>query len=112
MADVGDVITTPAVALAAAIRASGSRPPVLVVADNTAIARHAPDWARSFAALGWEHRVRLSDGPADDVEADAIAAEAAHLAARTLVAAGGAATQSATRAAAARIGTPCLVLAD
>lgn len=112
MADVESVITTPAAALADTVRAAGYQPPVLVVADNTAIARHAPDWARSFAALDWQHRVRLSDGPADDVEADAIAAEAAHLGARTLVAAGGPATQSATRAAATRTGTPCLVLAD
>lgn len=107
-----DVITTPAAALAAALQAAGHRPPVLVVADNTAIVRDAPDWARSFAALEWRHRVRFSDGPADDVEAEAIAAEAAHLGARTLVASGGEATRTATRAAAARTGTPCLVLAD
>lgn len=112
MADVGDVITAPATALADALRAAGLRPPVLVVADNTAIAHQAPDWARSFAALGWQHRVRFSEGPADDIEADAIAAEAAHLGARTLVAVGGAATQMATRAAAARTETPCLALID
>jgi hypothetical protein len=112
MADVGDLITAPAAVLAAALQAAGHQPPVLIVADNAAIARHAPDWARSFAALDWQHRVRLSDGPADAIEAEAIAAEAARLAARTLVAAGGAATQSAARAAAARTETPCLVLAD
>jgi hypothetical protein len=109
---VADVITTPAAALAAALHAAGNRPPVLVVADNTTIVRHAHDWARSFASLEWQHRVRFSDGPADDVEADAIAAEAAHLGAHTLVAAGGEATRAAVRAAAARTGTPCLVLAD
>ncbi|MFM8951639.1 MAG: hypothetical protein ACKOOF_01035 [Planctomycetaceae bacterium] len=112
MADVEDVITTPAAVLAAALHAAGHRPPVLVVADTTAIVRHAPDWARSFASLEWQHRVRFSDGPADDVEADAIAAEAAHLGARTLVAVGGEATRAAVRAAAARTGTPCLVLDD
>jgi glycerol dehydrogenase-like iron-containing ADH family enzyme len=112
MADVGDVITGPAAVLAAALHAAGHQPPVLIVADNAAIARHAPDWARSFAALGWEYRVRLSDGPADDIEAEAIAAEARHLGAHTLIAAGGETTQAATRAGAARTETPCLVLAD
>ena len=112
MADVDDVITTPAAALADAVRTAGCQPPVLVVADNDAIARHAPDWARSFATLGWQHRVRLSDGPADDIEANAVAAEARHLGARTLVAAGCNATQAAARAAAARTGAPCLVLDD
>ena len=107
-----DVLTTPAAALAAALHAAGHRPPVLIVADNTAIARHAPDWARSFAALEWQHRVRLSDGPADDIEADALAAEARHLGARAVVAVGGAATRTAARAAAARAGTPYLVLDD
>lgn len=112
MADMEDVITTPAGGVAEGLQAAGHQPPVLVVADNTAIARHAPDWARSFAALGWQHRVRLSDGPADEFEADAIAAEARHLGARAIVAAGGTATQAAARAAAARTGTPCLVLTD
>ena len=107
-----DVITTPAASLAAALHAAGHRPPVLIVAGNTAIARHAPDWARSFAALEWQHRVRLSDGPADDIEADALAAEARHLGAHTVVAAGDPATRTAARAAAARAGTPCLVLDD
>lgn len=108
----GDVITAPAAALAQALQAAGHQPPVLIVADNASIARRASDWARAFAAVGWPHRVRLSDGPADDVEAGAIAAEAKHLGARTLVAAGDEPTTAAARAAAARTGTPCLVLTD
>ncbi|MGB8853007.1 MAG: hypothetical protein WCC69_05515 [Pirellulales bacterium] len=112
MADVEDVITTPAAAVAETLQAAGHQPPVLIVADNTAIADHAPDWARSFAALGWQHRVRLSDGPADEIEAEAIAAEARHLGARVIVAAGGTATRAAARTASARTGTPCLVLGD
>ena len=108
----GEVITTPATTLAEALHAAGCQGPVLIVADNPAIARHAVAWAGSLAAVGWQHRVRLSDGPADDVEADAIAAEGRRFAARAIVAAGGAATQAAARAAAARAGIPCLVLAD
>lgn len=107
-----DVITTTAPALADALQAAGHAEPVLVIADNAAIASHAPAWAGSFAAIGWRHRVRLSDGPADDVEADAIAAEARRLGARTIVAIGGQATQRAARSAAVRVGTPCRVLAD
>lgn len=107
-----DVITTPAPALAAALLAAGHSEPVLVIADNAAIASHAPAWARSFAAVGWRHRVRLSDGPADDVEADAIACEARQFNAHTIVAVGGQATREAARAAAVRAGMPCCVLAD
>lgn len=112
MADVDVAISTPAAALAQALQAAGHGAPVLIVADNAAIAAHAPAWAGSFAALGWRHRVRLSDGPADEREADTIADECRSLGARTLVAAGGTATRAAARAAAARTATPCLVLAD
>jgi hypothetical protein len=61
--------------------------PILVVADNAAIARSAVDWSRRFAALGRLHRVRLAGrGDAEDVAA--IAAEAVSLGSVAIMAAG------------------------
>lgn len=104
-------IAGPADNLAAALRSAGHEGPVLIVADNASIGRHAIAWARSFATEGWKHRVRLSAGPADAHETEALAAELQSLGARTVVAAGDEATQAAARAAAARTDTPCVVLA-
>jgi hypothetical protein len=104
------VIAGPADTLAAALRSAGHEGPVLIVADTGTIGRDATAWGRSFAAVGWKHRVRRSEGPADPHETDALAAEVTSLGGRTLVAAGGEATLAAARAAAARTNTPCVVL--
>lgn len=74
--------------LAADLQALGLRDPVLVLADDAAIAGLAPAWAESFASVGWLHRVMACGDHADDREIEAIVAEAAALAARTLVGAG------------------------
>lgn len=103
-------ITGPDDSLAAALRSAGHEGPVLIVADNATIGRHAPAWGRSFAAVGWKHRVRLSEGTADALATESLAAELQSLGARTLVAAGGEPTLAAARAAAARTHTPCVIL--
>lgn len=61
--------------------------PILVVADNAAIARSAPDWSRRFAAAGRLHRVRLA-GRGDACDVAEVAAEAASLGAVAILAAG------------------------
>ncbi|MFM7244292.1 MAG: hypothetical protein ACKO40_08985 [Planctomycetaceae bacterium] len=93
----------------AVLRAAGVAGPVLVVADNTAIARAAPAWADAFAAAGWLHRVLAAD-PAGDDEVAAIAAEAASCDATAIVAAGDAAVVSVAERAAAVRRVPCVVL--
>jgi glycerol dehydrogenase len=74
--------------LAADMQALGLRDPVLVLADDAAIAGLAPAWAESFATLGWLHRVMACGENADSRMIAAIVAEAAALAARTIVGAG------------------------
>ncbi|NBW86821.1 MAG: iron-containing alcohol dehydrogenase [Planctomycetia bacterium] len=83
------------------MRAVGLSGPVLVVAGNSAIGRLAPIWAAAFAAAGWTHRVRLCGGESSRREIATLAAEAAGLSARVIVAAGGGKTLDAARAAAA-----------
>ena len=61
--------------------------PILVVADNAAIARSAVDWNRRFAAAGRLHRVRLA-GRGDAGDVAAVAAEAVSLGAVAILAAG------------------------
>lgn len=77
--------------------------PILVVADNDAIRRLAPVWARAFAAAGRLHRVRLAGSPSER-EIDRVAAEATSLAAVEIMGAGGAASQAIAAAVAARLG--------
>lgn len=87
------VVTAPAAGIAAALAARGFAGPVLVVADDAAIAACAPAWAASFAAAGTTHRVVLAGVD--------VAAAAAGLGARVVVAAGAAAAGPAALAAAA-----------
>ncbi len=87
------VIGATAAGIAAVLEAQGLAGPVLVVADDAAIAAHAPDWAASFAAAGMVHRVVV-------VGVDVVAA-AQDLGARVVVAAGAAAAAPAALAAAA-----------
>lgn len=87
--------------IARQMQAAGLSGPVLVVAGNSAIARLAPVWAEAFAEAGWTHRVRLCGGESSRREIAALAAEAADLSARVIVAAGGGKTIDAARAAAA-----------
>ena len=105
-----DAIRGSAETIATALQSAGYESPVLIVADTATITRHAPAWARSFAAMDWKHRVRQSEGPADSRETESLATELASLGARTLVATGDAATLAAAHAAASRTETPCVVL--
>jgi len=84
-----------------------SLPPgaVLVVADGPAIARGGPAWARSLAAAGRCHRVRLADR-GDPAEIAAVETEARSLGAAIIVGAGGPATLATAAAAAAAAGIP------
>jgi len=79
--------------------------PVLVVADNDAIARRAPRWAEAFAAEGRLHRVRLV-GSGSDREIAAVEAEARSLAAGGILAAGREPARTVATAVAARLGLP------
>jgi hypothetical protein len=84
--------------------------PVLVVADNEAIARRAPAWAAGFSACGRPHRVRLVGQMAGDV--DDLVVEATNLAATAILAAGGKEAMQAGRAVAARLSLPLLLESD
>ena len=96
---------------AAGIAAVGGHPgPVLVIADNLAIARRARAWAQDFVAFGRVHRVRLVGNACRDL--DDIVAEAVGLRATAILAAGGAAARDAARAVAARLGLPLTCEAD
>jgi glycerol dehydrogenase-like iron-containing ADH family enzyme len=72
--------------------------PVLVVADNDAIACGAIAWAADFAAAGWLHRVRFWEGAATPAAIAKIAAEAAQMRAAVIVAVGASDTVAAARA--------------
>ena len=70
-----------------AASSGGPAGPVLIVADNAAIARLAPRWAARFAAIGRVYRVRLlSFGSPSEIAA--VAAEARSLPATVILAAG------------------------
>ncbi len=92
---------SPAAALA------GVLGPVLVLADNRAIAAAAPRWAAAFAAAGHLHRVRLVDR-ASEREVEAVLAEAQNLAAATILAAGSGSPLAVGQAVASRLGLPLL----
>jgi len=105
-----------ATALVEALASAGHDGPVLVVADNPAIARSGPAWAAAFAARGWRHRVRLSSGIDGDAatlaaELQALAREARGLRAKVIVGVGGTDTCAAARAAAAIAGLPAVLSA-
>jgi glycerol dehydrogenase-like iron-containing ADH family enzyme len=79
--------------------------PLLIVADNAAIARRAMRWAEQFAAAGRLYRVRLA-GALGDRDLEGVVAEARSLAAAAVLAAGGPATRALAAAAAAALGLP------
>ena len=89
---------------------AGQPGPVLVLADNEAIARRAPAWAAGFSACGRPHRVRLVGPVAGDV--DGLVIEAVNLAATAILAAGGKEAMQAGRAVAARLSLPLLLESD
>lgn len=95
--------------LDARLRAAGGAGPVLVLADNAAIAAAAPRWARRLEAAGRPHRVRFWEGPADTVAIAALAAEARGFGATVLLAAGATDTLAAARAVAATVDAPCVI---
>jgi hypothetical protein len=76
--------------------------PILVVADNGAIAQGGPRWANSFQAANRAYRVRLA-GPST---IEAIQAEARSLGAVAIIWAGGSDTRMAADATADRLGLP------
>ncbi|MFM8634454.1 MAG: hypothetical protein ACKOEX_06550 [Planctomycetia bacterium] len=94
--------------LAAAIAAAGYEPPVLVIAETTAVARLAVAWMHSFDEAGWLYRVRSFGGEATSHEIEAIAAEARSLGATTIAAIGDEAVIAACEAAASRVGIPSI----
>lgn len=85
----------------------GHHGPVLVIADNAAIARRALAWAAAFAAHGRPHRVRLVGPAAGDV--DALVAEAVGWKATAILAASGETARRAAEALAARLGLPLVI---
>lgn len=86
---------------------AGHSGPVLVLADNEAIARRAPAWAAGFLAVGRPHRVRLVGPLAGDI--DGLVTEAVNLAATAILAAGGAGARQAAQAVATRLGLPLAI---
>jgi glycerol dehydrogenase-like iron-containing ADH family enzyme len=72
------------------VTASGGRSPLLIVADNQAIATQSADWFEQFSMAGWLYRVRLGEVPAAfcEQEAAAIAVEAKSLQATAILAVG------------------------
>ena len=89
---------------------AGHPGPVLVLADNEAIARRAPAWAAGFLAVGRPHRVRLVGPLAGDI--DGLVTEAVNLAATAILAAGGAGARQAAQAVATRLGLPLAIESD
>lgn len=81
--------------------------PVLVIADNAAIAGRATAWAAGFRAVGRLHRVRLVGRGAGDI--DGLVAEAVDVNATAILAAGGETARHAGRAVAERLGLPLAV---
>lgn len=92
--------------LAADLQSAGLRDPVLIVAGAAEVTRLAPAWADSLAAIGWTHRVLVSEGGPGGDEIAVIVAEAISLAAAAIVAVGNAGVVSAAEAAAAAAHLP------
>jgi hypothetical protein len=76
--------------------------PILVVADNDAIAHGGPRWAKLFQAAKRPYRVRLA-GPST---VDAVAAEATSLGAVAIIWAGNSDTRLLAEATASRLALP------
>jgi hypothetical protein len=91
------IATVPAAGLADILAAAGFTGPVLLVADDAAIAAWAPAWAASLAGAGVVYRVVIHGVD--------VAAAAAGLNARVVVVAGATAVPAAAAAAAA-LGLP------
>jgi len=79
--------------------------PVLVVADNAAIARSARDWCCFFAAAARVHRVRLA-GTGDSRDVAAVTAEAKSLGAVAILGVGDHPTLTLAAEVAATLGLP------
>lgn len=86
---------------------AGVSGPVLVLAENSAIAAAAPRWAAAFARAETVHRVRLV-GRASEPEIAAVLAEAQNLGAATILAAGSGSCAEIGRAVASLLGRPLL----
>jgi hypothetical protein len=84
--------------------------PVLVIADNAAVAQRAMAWASGFTALGRLHRVRLVSRAAGDF--DGLVAEALDMNATAVLVAGGEAARQAGQAVATRLGLPLAIDGD
>lgn len=86
---------------------AGVSGPVLVLAENSAIAAAAPRWAAAFDQTETVHRVRLV-GRASEPEIAAVLAEAQNLGAATILAAGSGSSVEIGRAVASLLGRPLL----
>jgi glycerol dehydrogenase-like iron-containing ADH family enzyme len=95
--------------LVARLRGAGVVDTVFVIADNDAIGRRAPHWARLMAGIGWSHRVRFWEGRADAASVAALADEAGRFGGQVIVAAGAGATLAVARDVALAAGIPCVV---
>jgi len=83
----------------------------LILADNQAIARLAPQWAVHLASVGRPYRVRLlSIGSPSELEA--VAAEATAFAADVIIAAGSERLQASAAQVATLAGLPLVVWDD
>lgn len=85
--------------------------PVLIVADNDAIARLAVRWQDFFSAAGRSYRVRLLSA-GSPAELAAVAAEARSLAAGSILAAGSSLLVGRAARAATAAGLPLVVWDD
>mgnify|MGYP006928166587 CR=1 FL=1 len=81
--------------------------PVLVVADNPAIARSSRDWCCSFAAAARVHRVRLA-GMGDSGDVAAVTVEAKSLGAVAILGVGDLPTLTLAAEVAATLGLPLI----
>lgn len=95
--------------LVARLRGAGVVGSVFVIADNAAIGRRAPHWARLLADAGWSHRVRFWEGRADAAAIAALADEAGRFGGQAIVAAGAGATLAVAHDVALAAGIPCIV---
>ncbi|MFM1902866.1 MAG: hypothetical protein RLZZ440_766, partial [Planctomycetota bacterium] len=87
----------------------GIRGPVLVLADNQAIATAAVRWAAEFAAIGVVHRVRLVEH-GDAQELASVLAEAGQLGAAAIAAGGAGPQRAVALAISERLGLPLVAI--
>ena len=90
--------------------ASGGLSPLLIVADNRAIATHSADWFEQLSMAGWLYRVRLGEVPVafHEQEAAAIAVEAKTFQATAILAVGDSPLLEVAAAAAERAQLPLI----